>query len=501
MIVSSRSCDVFLYSSIISMADFFTKHQDTLNHVTKWIIAHEKLPIVDYWNTYGAGKHWRPYSWSLEVLFAFVDEHYGIIGLLALKWGFAALLAGGLMLAMSIIAGDYFIGSFFGALASVACYLNFALRPQSLSWLFFVGIIACVDLVRRNGFKVKYLFFSFLLMCFWANTNISAILGLGIGFLWFLNEKRFFSSIKEAIFFVGIVFLGTLFTPHFGAEWLTFFNKVDHPITYSFINEMETLPIISLAWLIYLVPAVLLLSFFISKKTNLRLGVFVCLVMFSVLGLAFRKFFPHSSIVLCCVLSTFWHDFAAEVNTGTLGLLKLSKKKFCSMSVKQFFAVSVLLFVISGLNILHLAARPAIDPIIPVDELDFIVKHKLPGPILNEFDTGGYIAYRYLNEDGTTKMQVPIDGRTNVSTPKIMAMYEDAVAGNYNWKQYLQTVRPNTVLWRIGFPLPWLLLETGKWCIVYGDPKDKSPGYKGAVLVRKEALKASVKLNTLKCMR
>ena len=97
----------------------------------KWMIAHGELPKVDYWNMYGAGKPWLPYSWSMEVLLSAVDTYFGVYGLLLFKALLALVLSLSMMFLMGVLAEDNFIGALCGSLASFVLISNFALRPQT----------------------------------------------------------------------------------------------------------------------------------------------------------------------------------------------------------------------------------------------------------------------------------------------------------------------------------------------------------------------------------
>ena len=65
-------------------------------HITigRWIVSHQTVPRVDYWNMFSGDKLWRAYSWSNEVLLALVDQWAGEKGLLIFQILLACSLAG-----------------------------------------------------------------------------------------------------------------------------------------------------------------------------------------------------------------------------------------------------------------------------------------------------------------------------------------------------------------------------------------------------------------------
>jgi hypothetical protein len=107
------------------------------------------------------------------------------------------------------------------------------------------------------------------------------------------------------------------------------------------------------------------------------------------------------------------------------------------------------------------------DGLVPKAAVDFIQKHRLNAPILNEFTAGGYLMYRFSTLEGEPLLKVPIDGRTNVNSPIIWKMFDEAFAGRANWNQYIEKVNPATILWRQGSPLTSLLELSPQWCRVF----------------------------------
>jgi hypothetical protein len=118
-------------------------------------------------------------------------------------------------------------------------------------------------------------------------------------------------------------------------------------------------------------------------------------------------------------------------------------------------------------NIKGLVDAPLNLAMVPKSAVDFIEEQQLEHPLLNEFGAGGYLMYRFSNDDGTPRRQVSIDGRTNVNPPEVWDMYAASLQGRSTWRDYIHAVKPKTILWRQGGPMVSLLLETGQWCRVF----------------------------------
>ena len=230
----------------------------------KWILSNGKVPQVDYWNTYGTALPWVAYSWSNEIVFAFVDKAFGAYGLLSLKLILAVTLVCLIFTTLGTIARDRYFGAIVGTAVAAACLFNFGLRPQTVSWLYFLGIIWAADRVRENGLNRGNAVSIVLIMALWANTHITTALGLATLFLWVadLSDKP---RIKTAITACALGFFGTLITPYFGKEWIVFFGKTSHPLAFSVIKEFQpaTLHQVTTGIVILLL---LLLGFFIAQR-------------------------------------------------------------------------------------------------------------------------------------------------------------------------------------------------------------------------------------------
>jgi hypothetical protein len=137
----------------------------------------------------------------------------------------------------------------------------------------------------------------------------------------------------------------------------------------------------------------------------------------------------------------------------------LAKETYAAIT---FFAVCLALVNINGLM-----REPLNLALIPKKAVDFIEEQRLEHPILNEFGAGGYLMYRFGNEDGTPRYLVSIDGRTNVNPPELWEMYTASFQGRAQWRDYLAAVKPKTILWRQGSPMVSLLFESREWCRVF----------------------------------
>lgn len=442
-------------------------------HITigRWIVSHHTVPSVDYWNMFSGDKLWRAYSWSNEVLLALVDQWAGEKGLLIFQILLACSLAGTLFYIYGRIARDYFVGSLLGIYGTVACFNHFTLRPQAFVWILFAATIGVADAVVERGISKKRLVVCAVLGCIWANSHLTAVLGLAALFLWSVQDTTQRVSLRRAIILSLAFFAGTLITPYYGGEWLTFIAKGGHPLQYNVISEFQPATILQYSTVFVVLLGVLLVVACHSGRALPTLGRIMLGGGMTLAGLTALKFLPFAAIALCAIFAVWWRQCAqmAEglVDDNVAEGLRQLRAKFLGLQNKTVGALAFFVLVLSIINIRPLLQRPVAVEIIPKTAVDFINQHNLPHPILNEFGTGGYLMYRYSTPQGDPIHKVSIDGRTNVNAPEVWDLYYKSLTGKAGWEGYIEKVQPNSIIWRQGSPLTSLLLLSPEWCRVF----------------------------------
>ena len=447
-------------------------------HITvgRWILAHRELPLVDYWNMFGQGKPWLAYSWSSEILLAFVEGRWGLHGLLVLKILLSLSFVASLFYVYGRLAGNWFYGALLGILASAACASHFTLRPQVITWIVLAWLMLLADGIVEKGASRSRTTAVFCLMCLWANNHLSAALGLFV-FVCFLVGRASLPKVARA----GIYALtGTFLTPYFGREWLTLFSKSGHPFEYASIIEFQPATILQHSTgMLLLILALLLVLLHYRPNLLSRFELLAGGVM-TIGGLAVVKFLPYAAIVLCALIARAWRE--SGQSALVFGKLGEGLERFRGLTERLPRDGITFVFICwSIVSVYGLWLSPLNSSVIPVAAVDYILEQKLPHPILNDFGRGGYLMYRQSDAAGNLEHPVPLDGRTNVNSHEVWKKASDALNGRANWREYLEAVQPATVLWPTESPLVSILLAEGRWCRVFKSGTD-AVGY--SVLAR-----------------
>ncbi len=465
-----------LWISVLGMAAFFLStplaDPDLWWHITvgRWILANQIVPANDYWNMFYAGEPWVAYSWLIEIIFALFESWGGLYGLLILKFATSLLLTFSLGYCFARISRDWFVGLLFALLTLAASSTHFSLRPQAFVWVYFIWLIFVADALAeksranllRPRDEFKFYFFFALLMAFWANSHLTAILGLFTLACWLWKE----TSQRVLLISLLAATAGTFFTPYLGYEWIIFLQKASHPFDHSIIAEFQAATILQYRTAFLLLAIFFLLYLLYLAPRAVKFPRLALVIVFVIASLAIGKFLPMGVIVSFAVVASIWARESERISQvhGPGQALMLLKKQLLRVPKEGLSFVFIVLAILAGVHTWRAVIN---ERMVPVSALDFIKEQDLQLPLLHGFTEGGYVMFRYANQAGEPGYLVPIDGRTNVIPADVWRKYSKAAFGQRGWQEYLELVKPETILWRSDRALVSILLATGQWCDVY----------------------------------
>jgi hypothetical protein len=429
--------------------------------VGRWIVAHGTVPRVEYWNQFALGKPWIAYSWSHELVFALIEKWSGMRGLFIAQCGLALVLASAFVGLMIRLSGSTAVGLFLGAASFFGVYSNFALRPQSTVWLLLAGIIFFSNEILEKGWCWKRVLGIVLCFIIWANTHITTALGLLVALVWTWQGCKWSQRVALLLLIVS----ATLITPYGGAEWLTFFSKVDHPIALRSIVEFGpgTILDVPVGVLLIVISFYGALAWTAPRAVELRLFGLAGIMMCG--GLAVVKFLPFAHLLTAAASARVWKQGrGAPLREG----LEITERMASHLGRRLSGIGSAFLFLVLAILKIQEPYSKMVDDInFPVKELDMVLKENLPFPLLNSFGQGGYVMYRLTDSHGNVSHPVPIDGRTNVNSKEATITSTEAFIGTEKWRDYLNLVNPSSVVWPNDSPLVALLVASKEWCRVF----------------------------------
>lgn len=449
--------------------------------VGRWILSHGTVPTEDLWSI-AHGTPWRAYSWSNEVVYALVERWQGEWGLAVAQLVLGVLLVGSFQLVCGILSRSYFLGALLGAYTAVACYAHFSLRPQTVTWILFALLLVIADRCAMRRVSVGLLVGVVALGTAWANSHLSAVLGL-IGLVgWTLQGEILTKRLRHAGILGGCFLVGTLCSPYAGAEWLTLFQKAHHVVDFQSIDEFKPASILQFSTGFVILQIVLLVMLCWARHALPAYSLLAVAAFFVLGGAAVVKFLPYAVIVLSATIAVWWRDHgdrhtSAKEQSPLALAIQTIRERFEQLSPQTFGALGFFLCCLATTYVVRVVRTPVNYVATPKSSVDFIAAERLGSPVLNTLGVGGYLIYRFSSPRGEPRERVTLDGRTNLITPQRWDAYQKALSGREGWDEYISLLRPQTILWRNDSPLVSLLLESPSWCRVFlsgGSPVDYS---------------------------
>lgn len=384
----------------------------------EYIIQHKAIPQIDSYSVLASGKPWIDHSVLSQVIFYLAFSLGGSDGLIFLS---AILMLLAFLLLFFCIYKNNSTASLAIAMLALTVFASrtrFNIRPENFSVLFF-----CAFLLILAKFKNKiWIFLLPLIQIIWVNCHGFFILGPLIIALFVVAEKLEKKKYRNlAIVFLLSVF-ALLINPY-GIKGvlypLTIISGAISKSTFAYNKIVELFPVWRLS-LDQIAPYYALLiisagSFLLNfRKTNLAylfgwlvfLGVsfninrniiffncFACFVTTDNFSrIDYRKIFPkllpdNFIFLLKCIVLTL------IITSSVIYCTKMLNNAYYILG--QYRTKSSLLGEAAG--------------IYPAKAADFILKHKLPDNLFNNFNNGSYLIYRLYPQN-----HIFIDGRTEL---------------------------------------------------------------------------------------
>jgi hypothetical protein len=436
--------------------------------VGDWIVQHAGFPHNGILSRSAADRPWAAYSWGYEVLLSRFYSWFGLIGVGI----YGTLLT--IMVAFAVFwMARRLSGQFWAAclLAVVACYaFLFLMMPRPV---FFSIALFCVALTllleaQRTG-EVRRLYWLPLVFLLWANLHIQFIYGLAVIALFAaatvaqklatrleiaphsLAEARLPAGRVVAIF--GVCVLATLIGPYSYHLYGVVFAYSRSQVIYATIKELQPLGFRTYENYVELFLAGA--AFFaIAWKKKVDLFKLALMVLASVV--AFRTM--RDSWFLCVAATACIADGLPEgaVQEQPESPLQL-------VGVFGGVAIALLLFA-PGLEFNTRGLDRAITGMFPVKAVNFIHQSRLPGPLYNTFDWGGFLTW-YMPD-----YPVAIDGRTDLYGDAIDRQMIASQNGDASYKNDPHLNEAGVVLLRRNDGLSSALELDPRFRKVYEDP-------------------------------
>ncbi len=331
---------------------------------------------------------WLDHEWGSGVIFSFILNHFGFIGILLSRLIISFLIYFFIYktVKLRIDEPDKLLFLLFFVLSAFALpnIVWSGLRCHFFTFLFFTIFIYILEFVRKTG-KYKFLVLLPSIMVIWVNCHGGCVAGLGILLIYTICEalkKGRYKYYALALLFCFLV----MFINPYGADYVKFIfmaSTMSRPYVTEWISAFSHPDITFLLTfkVLYIINLILLLTGL--KNIKKEAAQYILLVICAYLSFRYVKNIPFFIIASMIFL------YPYKINTKPIyKVISVSILVVCTILVKYF-----------GYNYFLLDSAP-------YKEVEFIKINDLQGKITAPMDMGSYIAYKLY-----PKNLIYMDGR------------------------------------------------------------------------------------------
>lgn len=374
--------------------------------VGDWIKSHKQVPRVDLWTLVGEGHSWQSPGWLYQLSLSLIREAFPHSGLLVAKLTVFFLLYLALSFVLRRLTKDTFFATSLAVIVGSGIGTGIAYGHEFVGFIFFALLLGlafqteatCTPLVRTpmaptpmtRGFWLKL----FLLSAVSANLcNLG--LWAGVAGLVVISER------KRGGMFLLMVVLGGLFTPYFGVQMLSgALSGMNTLATYSLL-QLQPGTIYHFPISFMLVLWVLLAMFWHYQPQTLHRGAMLAAVGTTLLAFAWRDLAPYALIVLALTLAMVWEEASRNRDKAELGKIAEGIRRLAiKLGALPSVGVTWLALCVTIVNVVHLFNIPVAEFMLPVSAVNAVLEDESGRPVFHSPDVGGYLIYRFANEQG-----------------------------------------------------------------------------------------------------
>lgn len=429
----------------------------------QYILQTHTVPHTDPFSTLAAGKAWTAHEWLSDIVFYWIYSLTGAIGLLFLA---SATLTAAFLFAYFRSGGALPARILALALGVWATSAIFCVRPQIFTYLMVALFLFVLTQFFEKG-SYKILLVLPVLTVLWVNFHAAYILGpVIIGLFaagavcdWAVGQADF-ALTKQRVVTLLIVLVACVavvpLNPNGFAMLAYPFQTLGASGIQTGIMEWRSpdfhLPIFRpFALLLLATVAALALS-----PRRPRPGQVLLFVFFAFSALYAMRNVPLFALVAFPMLGEYFYLPSWKMPAWSLEL----KKPLQAATVLLVGVLSAMIAV--G----HVDTELALEQNrFPARAVSYLESHKLPAPLFNSYDYGGYLIWRLYPQ-----YRVYIDGRTDLYTGPLLDHFLQIYEVNTDPAAALNQEGIRTVLVEPGSNLAGFLRTQKDWNRVYEDP-------------------------------
>ena len=416
-----------------------------------------------------SGQPWTNHEWLSDVIIFSLYRTMGFGGLMIF---FGIVIATAYLLLFGRCPGRPYLPALlivWGALASIPIW---GVRPQMFSLL-----LASVFLfVLENSYKQNRLLWILpLLMLLWVNLHAGYMLGIVFVALFLLGDLieaafkptewsptklRLKRLSAVLVICVAVVPLNPNGLKMYTYPWQTLHSHAMQSYIHEWaspdFHSADYLPLLCMILAILIVPVIS------ARRHKPREILLLAFTMYAALLSA--RHLPIFMLVAVPVLSGML-DPALSKHRKITEEAEIPRKTPTGKLLLNAAILSVFVIFVAVRVHSTISHQPEIEAqAFPKSAVSFLATQKLPGPLLNHYDWGGYLIWRLYPE-----YHVFIDGRADLYGDSFLNDFASLYHAQNHWKPLLEKWQIRTVMLPPDAPLITALHCTGDWKQAYAD--------------------------------
>jgi hypothetical protein len=397
---------VALIGRVFYEARLFSVDPDLWWHVKvgQDILASHHWPTVDPYSFTVAGQPWIAYEWLGDVLLGWIAKTGGLLGLEILLFALASIVMLALYGYATMKSGNSKAGFVVAGLMCSLAFASFSLRPQMIGYLFLILVLIIMEKFRQG--KNKALWFLPPIFLLWVNTHGSFIIGIGVVVFYLvvglwefdagtIEGHTWTRQQRVRLELALLLSLAVLPLTPYGTQVAVYpFNMAfGQPVNIANVQEWQPMPFELSGGKLFLIAVIAFLAAQMMMRIKMPAG--DAALFFGGFAMACL----HRRFLLLFV--PFFAPLAASLVARWLPRYDRGKDHFYLNAAIMAAAVMGMGWYFPKTSDLE----KAVARIYPVQAVEYLRQHPVPGPIFNSYGFGGYLV------DKLPEQPVFIDGR------------------------------------------------------------------------------------------
>ncbi len=432
--------------------------------VGQYIVVEQNLPDYDPFSQLGQEEHtpWVAYSWLYELLLYGCFQTAGAAGVIGLRYLLVMLSWGGIGWFLLRHARSGWIALGLLALVTISLRPFSPERPWHFT-IFFTTLTLHAVICVREGSSWRRFWVLPILYVLWANIHIQFVMGFAVlGLAWLAAlaeqlkaERPERRMITRQLFWLGLsCALATLLTPFHLHLYRVIWEYATQTKALALVMELQ--PPDYSQWYNWPMIVLALMAVVVSIRRGLRIWDLLLLASGCLFSMRMQRDLWYGVLAASAVI----------VQSGRER--PESRRLISAWTIFGMSALAAALISIAWQLVLSKGKTIAMvhEETYPVKAVEFIREQRLPGPLFNTFDWGGYLIW------ALPERPVSMDGRTNLYGEERLIRSMDTWSAEPGWENDPDLQKSHLIIApkkRSGKELAEALKSSPRWLVKYED--------------------------------